>query len=81
MEQIIAETKKCPFCEQLKMVKENNDWYKKNSPRHKDSWHEYKVALVTESYCKNVDWCTGTVTYQPEDLNFCPVCGKKIEKE
>ena len=70
----------CPFCKTLQMCKENDDWYRENSPRHKDGWHEYKASLVTESYCKNVDWCTGTVSYQPEELNFCPTCGKKIKK-
>lgn len=70
--------KTCPFCEDLKRVKETHDWYQNNSPRHKGCRTEYKVALVTEQYEKNVDWCTGTTTYQQMDLNFCPVCGVKI---
>lgn len=68
----------CPFCENLKNTKETHDWYRENSPRHKGSRVEYKAALVTESYEDGVDGCTGTVTYQQMDLNFCPVCGTKI---
>lgn len=68
----------CPFCKTFEMCKETNDWFRKNSPRHEGCRTEYKAALVTESYEKNVDYCTGTVTYGAEELNFCPVCGKKI---
>ena len=69
----------CPFCEQLRKCTENDAWYKENSPRHKDTWTEYRVALVTEGYSKDYGH-TGTVSYNPEELNFCPTCGKRIEK-
>lgn len=67
----------CPFCKTLQMCKENEAWYKENSPRHKDTWTEYKASLVTEGYSKDYG-CSGTVSYNPEELNFCPTCGKKI---
>ena len=69
----------CPFCKTLQMCKENEAWYKENSPRHKDTWTEYKASLVTEGYSKDYG-CSSTVSYQQEELNFCPTCGKRIEK-
>lgn len=72
---------KCPFCEELQKLKDDERWYKENSPRHKDSWNEYTVSLVVETYEKDVDWCTGRFTQQAMKLNFCPVCGVKLNKE
>lgn len=79
----MTDVKTCPFCEDLRKIKEINDYYRSTSQRRsvRESRTEYKVALVEESYEKSVDWCTGTVTHQQTDLNFCPVCGTKIEKE
>lgn len=72
--------KSCPFCEDLKRTKEDWAYFQNTSPRHsvQTARKEYKVALIEESYCEAVDWCTGAVTHQHMDLNFCPVCGTKI---
>ena len=75
----VAETENCPFCENLRKTKETHDWYRDNSPRHAGTRVEYKAALVTEQYEDRVDWCTGTTAYQQMPLNFCPVCGVKID--
>ena len=75
------ETTTCIFCEQLSTVKETNEWYQVNSPRYRDCWTEYKVALRTESYTEGIDWRTGACIYPSMDLNFCPVCGRDLRGE
>lgn len=68
----------CPFCKELKMCKDNEAYFKENSPRHKDVKTEYKVALVTETYEPGIDYCTGRCTYSHHPLKFCPTCGKPV---
>ena len=75
--------KDCPFCENLKKTKEEWTYFKETSPRRsiQEARKEYKVALIEETYEENVDYRTGLVTHQFMSLNFCPVCGRKIEKD
>ena len=70
----------CPFCEDFKKTKEDWTYFQNRSPRRsvQTAKQEYRVALIVESYCEDVDWCTGIVTHQHMDLNFCPVCGTKF---
>lgn len=72
----------CPFCENLKKTKEDCIYFKNASPRRsiQESRKEYKVALIEETYKEAVDYRTGLVIHQFMDLNFCPVCGIKIEE-
>ena len=78
----MSEIKACPFCENLKKTKEDWAYFQSASPRRciQTARKEYKVALIEETYEEDVDYRTGLITHQFMDLNFCPVCGKKIEK-
>ena len=62
---------KCPFCKQLAQLKELNERFHTLSV--------YKSALVDVGYYKQIDddHCCGTTTFH-FDLNFCPVCGRKL---
>ena len=66
----------CSFCERLKDCLERDE-YDKNSERRAVVKTEYKVSLIQEDYCDG--HFTGRLTHRPETLNYCPVCGKKIE--
>lgn len=71
--------KKYPFCEKLKKVRQCNDYYKKKSDgRNGVTEVRYSAALVEDTYYDGAH--CGHVGYQPEALNFCPVCGTKIKK-
>ncbi len=74
--------KVCPFCEELKNAKEIEACYKNSRGSLKNTKTEYKVALITEHYDfqDEPDRCTGVHTGRHMELNFCPVCGKKIER-
>ena len=61
----------CDFCTFLKKTKDLYAYYAKP-----DYTEEYTAALVVNSYYKNIS--TGTCTYCNYKLNYCPVCGKKI---
>ena len=69
----------CLFCENLKRTIESNEYYEIRNERRQKSRTEYKVSLVIERYTGNVDWCVGTTTHQRMPLNFCPICGEKID--
>ena len=74
--------KDCPFCENLKKTKEDWAYFQSSSPRRciQTARKEYKVALIEETYEEDMEYRTGLITHQFMDLNFCPVCGKKIEE-
>lgn len=70
----------CTFCKHLNEVKQTDDYHiKNNKGRSGKTECHYRVSLVHETYY-NGYYC-GRVTYDTEPLNFCPVCGIKIEKE
>ena len=74
-----TDTKPCPFCEHLKEMKLSDAYYiEKRDGRTGETKCEYKAALVHETYY-NGSFC-GCTTYNAESLNYCPVCGNKIEE-
>lgn len=79
----MEEKEVCLFCKELKLTKEIMDDHKKARNRPYETKTEYRVALVTQHYDNPnyPDWCTGSHTHQSMELNFCPVCGRKIELE
>jgi len=69
--------KSCPFCIWLNEVKLRDEFHAKNSNgRNIKTEYKYGVALVHETYYDGV-YC-GRSIYNPEQFNFCPVCGIKI---
>lgn len=65
-------TDNCPFCEQLTRLR-NFDEYHRNLC-------VYTPALKLIRYYEQIDdeHCCGQSIYPFDELNFCPVCGKKI---
>ena len=65
-------TDNCPFCKWLKKLKDDNEYYHTLSV--------YRPALIDVGYYKQIDdeHCCGQTTYLFDELNFCPVCGKKL---
>ena len=59
----------CIFCAELLKVIDDDAYYKKT--------HEYTVALIARYYYEG-EVC-GQLTYASKPLNFCPVCGKKLD--
>lgn len=72
---------KCPFCDWLAKIIDDEKWYRENHPRRNQEAyeHKYTVALVSENYYEGT--YTGEASYHGYELNFCPVCGKVVEKE
>lgn len=63
---------KCSFYEQLAILLDTAKYYK--------SLSLYKAALVDEGYYKQIDadhYC-GRAIYHFDKLNYCPICGAKI---
>jgi len=73
------ELNQCDFCNKLKEVKEIKDYYKNSRKSCANSKTLYKVSLVELTY--ESDYPTGTLVHEYMNLNFCPVCGRKINKE
>jgi len=69
-----SDLKSCPFCVFLGEIKLRDELHSKDGYENK-----YCAALVHESYY-NGSYC-GRSTYNPEPLNYCSVCGIKIETE
>ena len=58
----------CTFCEELLKAIDNDEYY--NKP------HEHTVALISRYYYDG--YVCGQLTHTSKPLNFCPVCGKKL---
>lgn len=73
----------CPFCKELKDNMDRHNYLVENRESLKNTRTLRKVALVEEHYDCLSDpyWRTGNFVGQHHELNFCPVCGKKIIKE
>ena len=74
----MSKENKCKFCEELSRIKEIAEEFKKEG--HRDA---YTVALVHEKYYAAFDGeiFTGSSSFGDHELNFCPTCGKIINKE
>ena len=73
-------TDKCSFCELLKDVKKKAKHYANvNYTPGEERSSECKAALVLEN-CLN-GGCVNRTSYNPRQLNFCPMCGREIMKE
>ena len=68
----MSTTNKCPFCEQLTRLRDFDEY-------HRDLC-VYTSALKLVRYYEQIDdaHSCGQSTYSFDELNFCPVCGKKI---
>lgn len=77
----MAETSVCPFCKALKDYNDDLEYYRGRRESLRNSRTEHKVAMVTRHYDNPnyPNWCTGALTHELMELNFCPVCGKEIE--
>lgn len=71
------ENKKCPFCEELAKTKDVCEHYKRKNDR---SVTVYNAALVTDNYTEDMEYRTGRMVGNVMDLNFCPVCGKRLKE-
>jgi hypothetical protein len=72
--------KTCSFCELLKDVKERAAVYAARQPRiNEDHTTECKATLIVENSCNGE--LGGRTSYNPRELNFCPSCGRKLEKD
>lgn len=61
----------CTFCKELLKTIDDEEYY--NNP------HEHTVALISRRYFEG-EVC-GLLTHSSKPLNFCPVCGKKLNLE
>ena len=70
----------CSFCTWLNELKDRVEYYSKPTKGKPGKTEcKYGVALVHETYY-NGSQC-GRTTYNTEQLNYCPVCGIKLEGE
>jgi hypothetical protein len=75
-----VDAKQCSFCKQFKEMILRDEYYINNRDgRTGKTECEYSVALVHEIYY-NGSYC-GRSTYNTEPLNYCPVCGIKLEAD
>lgn len=58
----------CKFCDELASWKECHD-----NPEYKKSKYIYGCMLYMHMKDRK-----GSITSRPFDLNYCPMCGKKI---
>lgn len=79
--------KPCAFCEALMGYKNNRAFLdQRRKEEHKEKiYEEYTVALVVRSYVKGKKRTAGRTTdYRNQgigyQLNFCPECGRRLEK-
>ncbi|MCM1220845.1 MAG: hypothetical protein NC548_40800 [Lachnospiraceae bacterium] len=63
--------KNCSFCKLLNRAIDNDEYYKKP--------HEYTVSLIARNYYDG--YVCGQLTYESYPLNYCPVCGEKLDLE
>lgn len=63
----------CEFCELVESLKREDE------RRNNGLTHEYRSALISIPYYDG-EYC-GRTTYGSKPLNYCPVCGKKMEDE
>ena len=72
----------CKFCEDYNFQKQmNRDLNKKYNCK---SYHKIKVKMVDYLYTKGRDYRKAkpsTCTFGRYDINFCPVCGKKLSRK
>ena len=66
----------CDFCKSLKRCKEDTEYYRRETDK---STTEYTAALVSRNYLDG--YPIGQFTHYGFQLNFCPVCGKKMDEE
>lgn len=73
----------CPFCKELKDDINRHDYFAESRENLKNTRTLRRVALVVEHYdCPSYPfWQTGNFVGQHHELNFCPVCGKKVLEE
>lgn len=75
-----VESKLCPFCKELEESKLSDEHFsQKRKGRLGETEYKYSVTLVHETYY-NGFYCGRSTRYNGP-LNYCPVCGIKIEKE
>ena len=74
----------CKFCDYYNELKQI---YKKweTNPEFSDLKHKHKVKIITYTYIKSKDYRkSGTypssVLSKDFEINYCPVCGKKLTK-
>ena len=65
----------CSFCDTYNYLKK----FDKDRPLTKGRTKHYKVQLHT--YITENGHRSGSATYQPGPLNFCPECGKPLKKK
>jgi len=70
----------CPFCEELRCDIRHS--FHGSVEGKFMVYHKYKAALVKESYRAFPDGSSnraGVGTGKSHKLNYCPVCGKRID--
>ena len=70
----------CPFCEELRCDIRHS--FHGSVEGKFTVYHKYKAALVKESYRAFPDGSSnraGVGTGKSHKLNYCPVCGKKLD--
>lgn len=70
----------CPFCEELRC--QIRHCYEGDVDGRFRLYHKYKAALIVESYRDFYDGSSnraGVGTGKGHKLNYCPVCGKRID--
>lgn len=63
----------CPFCERARFIKEIQEY----SPKQGYT-EQLSAALVSETY--HAGECVGTASYHGFELNFCPVCARRMNQ-
>ena len=69
----------CPFCEWYNALKSRDKYYEDGRDgRSCVTEFKYGAALVHETYYDGM--FSGCTTYAPHPTNYCPTCGKKLNK-
>ena len=67
----------CPFCEQFEKFKRiEAEYMEMRRSQSGEATARYKAALIHELYYDG--YCCGSTAYYTEKLNYCPVCGIKL---
>ncbi len=72
----IKRCKCCEYIQELKKIKKEMSYLK--SPDIKEKW---KAVIANYTYRKGLRKPVGIIEYKSYDLNYCPMCGEKINNK
>lgn len=68
-------------CKTCKIIADEKTYAQMYHTKERNFIGVVKVKITKETYKKGEKHCRGTITHGSRVLNYCPECGRKLERE